>query len=185
MPELHETHIVLMGGQPNGSSDSYPILAKPFTQEKLLKTIQTIQGIPAPAEGLLDKRVMIVDDSPIVRDVLRLALQKEGLEVQEAINALMALEILDNPPFPHLVVIDLMLPEMDGFELIDRLKNMPHTQNIPIIVITAKQLTEEEQTRLSHSALYVLQKGFFSHIELAHRINDIVQKQLPNQTHSL
>lgn len=185
LPELNETHIVLMGGQSNGSSDNYPILAKPFTQEKLLKTIQTIQGTPAPAEGLLDKRVMIVDDSPIVRDVLRLALQKEGLEVQEAINALMALEILDNPPFPHLIVIDLMLPEMDGFELIDRLKTMPHTQNIPIIVITAKQLTDEEQTRLSHSALYVLQKGFFSHIELAHRINDIVQKQLPNQTHTL
>ena len=82
------------------------------------------------------KRVLIVDDEPDVRFMLRLILEEGGYEVDEAINGSSALERLRGDS-PDLVITDLMMPVMDGNELIERLRSDPATGSIPIMSLTS------------------------------------------------
>jgi len=82
------------------------------------------------------KRVLIVDDEPDVRFMLRLILEQGGYEVDEAINGSSALEMLRGGS-PDLVITDLMMPVMDGNELIERLRSDPATGSIPIMSLTS------------------------------------------------
>jgi CheY-like chemotaxis protein len=81
------------------------------------------------------KRVLIVDDEPDIRFILRHILERGGYEVDEAINGSAALEILESSN-PDLVITDLMMPIMDGNELIERLRSDPDTGSIPIMSLT-------------------------------------------------
>jgi CheY-like chemotaxis protein len=81
------------------------------------------------------KRVLIVDDEPDIRFILRHILERGGYEVDEAINGSAALEILEGSN-PDLVITDLMMPMMDGNELIERLRSDPATASIPIMSLT-------------------------------------------------
>ena len=82
------------------------------------------------------KRVLIVDDEPDVRFILRHILERGGYEVDEAINGSAAIECLSRGPNPDLLITDLMMPVMDGNELIDRLRSDPKTAPIPIMSLT-------------------------------------------------
>lgn len=81
-------------------------------------------------------RVLIVDDEPDVRFMLRFILEQGGYEVDEAINGSSALEMLRGGS-PDLVITDLMMPLMDGNELIERLRSDPATRSIPIMSLTS------------------------------------------------
>ena len=93
-------------------------------------------------------RVLLVDDEKMNRVVASKILKKEGFEVTEAINGKDALEQLDDNADFDLILMDLMMPEMDGFEAIRHIKTKAHLASIPIIVISA--LSEKESL---HSAL--------------------------------
>jgi threonine synthase len=67
---------------------------------------------------------------------------------------------------PDVIILDLMMPEVDGFAVLEALKGQPETRNLPIIVITAKQLTEEEHQRLNGQVEVLLRKGLFTEHEL-------------------
>ena len=67
---------------------------------------------------------------------------------------------------PDIVILDLMMPEVDGFAVLEDLKREPDTRNIPVIVITAKELTEEEHRQLSGQVEVLLRKGLFTEQEL-------------------
>jgi CheY-like chemotaxis protein len=116
-----------------------------------------------------------VDDEAINRSVLHSQIEKVGLAVKEATNGLMALEMVKQS-IPQLILLDLMMPEMDGFELIDQLRQNPQYQNIPIVVITAKDLTNEDRHRLSGYVQNVLQKGSYSRKTLLAEVNQILDE---------
>lgn len=80
-------------------------------------------------------RVLVVDDEPDVRFILRLILEREGYEVDAAINGAVALECVKEA-HPDLVITDLMMPVMDGNELVERLRSDPDTATIPIMSLT-------------------------------------------------
>ena len=119
--------------------------------------------------------ILIVDDEAINRSVLHSQIEKVGLAVKEATNGLMALEMVKQS-IPQLILLDLMMPEMDGFELIDQLRQNPQYQNIPIVVITAKDLTNEDRHRLSGYVQNVLQKGSYSRKTLLAEVNQILDE---------
>jgi CheY-like chemotaxis protein len=83
------------------------------------------------------KRVLIVDDEPDIRFILRHILERGGYEVDEAINGSAALEYLSRGATPDLVITDLMMPVMDGNELIDHLRSDPKSAPIPILSLTS------------------------------------------------
>ena len=80
-------------------------------------------------------------------------------KIDEAANGKIALQVLETQ-HPELIVLDLMMPEMDGFEFLSRIREKEAYRKIPVIVVTAKQLTREDHMRLNGSVQKVLQKGF-------------------------
>jgi len=83
------------------------------------------------------KQILCVDDENEMIDLIRLILTRRGFEVIGAVNGASALEIIHEIK-PDLILLDLMMPEMDGWEVYQQLKSDESTQNIPVIVVTAK-----------------------------------------------
>jgi CheY-like chemotaxis protein len=102
--------------------------------------------------------VVIVDDDPDARKLTGRLLRKAGWKVVEANNGRVALQRVAEHS-PDLLIVDLMMPEMDGFDLIDALRRNPDTHSTPIVVVTAKEITEEDRQRLNGSVSQVLQKA--------------------------
>jgi CheY-like chemotaxis protein len=94
-----------------------------------------VAAVPFIKFGLI--RILIVDDDPSIRYVLRLILEREGYEVLEASHGEAALEMIKPNPLPDIVMTDLMMPIMGGVELIHRLRAEPRTAKIPIVVVSS------------------------------------------------
>jgi hypothetical protein len=105
-----------------------------------------------------ESRALVVDDLAPNRDMLRRALEKEGWQVDEAENGRVALDrVVDAPP--ALVLLDLMMPVMDGFEFVTEIRKVEAWRAIPIVVVTAKDLTDEDRRRLSGEVAGLIEKG--------------------------
>ena len=126
-----------------------------------------------------DGPVLVVEDDADTRDMMRHTVDKMGLAVAETANGRLALSWLgDNPP-PAVILLDLMMPEMDGFALLDVLSNRAEWREIPVIVVTAKQLTAEERERLSRQARKVMEKATATRSDIAAAISEAVRRRSP------
>jgi threonine synthase len=120
-------------------------------------------------------RVAIVDDTPEARLLVRRILQSQGdYTLFEATNGKEGLELI-NRSHPDLIILDLMMPEMDGFAVLDALKANPDTAHIPVIVSTAKELTPEEKNRLKGQIQILLQKGDFMSDEFIEEVKSLIR----------
>jgi CheY-like chemotaxis protein len=117
--------------------------------------------------------VLLVEDDAPTRDMLCAMLRKEGWEVVEAANGRAALQCVTERR-PRLVLLDLMMPEMDGFEFAHRLRQNPEWRDIPIIVLTAKDITEDDRQRLNGHVATILQKGAYSRDSLLREVRALV-----------
>ena len=126
-------------------------LVKPVDRRKLVETLTSICGSTAG-------RVLLVDDDEVVRRSVRQALEPIGWKVIEAENGQVAVDAL-TAARPDVIILDLMMPEMDGFEFMDELRGRQDWQEIPVVVITAKDLTEEDRDRLNGGVERIIQKS--------------------------
>ncbi len=138
-----------------------------------------------PEEGLLaalsrvapDRfpRVAIVDDSPEARRLIRRILQSQGnYTIFEAEGGKQGLKLIEEE-LPDLIILDLMMPEMDGFSVLDQLKAKPDTASIPVIVATAKELTPIEKDRLKGQIQALMQKGDFLSDEFLDEVRSLIR----------
>lgn len=138
-----------------------------------------------PQEGLLAAlnnvtpnrfpRVAVVDDSSEARRLIRRILQSQGdFEIFEATNGHEAIELV-NKEHPDIVILDLMMPEVDGFAVLDALRSKPETANIPVIVATAKELTVNEKSRLQGQIQSLMQKGDFLNDEFLDEVRSLIR----------
>jgi signal transduction histidine kinase/CheY-like chemotaxis protein len=142
-------------------------LSKPIDREQLVSILLRYRSF------VHANTAMLVEDDPDSRSLLRRCLEAEGWKVQTAENGRIALEqIRENRP--GVILLDLMMPEMDGFEFVSVLRKLPECKNIPVIVITAKDLTQEERLRLNGQVNRVLQKGAFAIEELLSQVGQLV-----------
>ena len=140
-----------------GASD---YLVKPILEDDLVAALERLDQ----EEGY--HRVLVVDDQPEDRHLLRRMIEAcEGYEVVEAAGGQEAITLVRQVR-PHIIILDLMMPEVDGFAVLESIKADKSTRSIPIIVVTAKDLTREEQNLLSRRAEALLQKGIFEQQEL-------------------
>ena len=116
-----------------------------------------------------DCSILVIDDDPTNRTLLRQLLQREGLAVIEAENGRRGLEQLAAHS-PCLVLLDLLMPELDGFGFVEEVQAHPQWRSLPIIVITAKDLTLGEQNYLQERVESILQKGAYSQEQLLQEI---------------
>jgi PAS domain S-box-containing protein len=127
-------------------------LSKPIERDELLAVLRKHCG------ARVSSRVLVVDDDSAVRDVIRRMLEKDEWLVAEAENGLVGLERLAEE-VPEVILLDLMMPEMDGFEFLARLKEEPRWKDVPVIVVTAKTLTADDRERLKGRVEQLIQKG--------------------------
>ncbi len=117
--------------------------------------------------------VMVVEDDADTRALLARTLQKDGWAVNEAANGQEALEVMERQA-PGLVLLDLMMPVMDGFQFLHEMRQHEAWQNIPVIVVTAKDLTPEDQQKLDGSVEQILAKGAYGREQLIQNIRRLV-----------
>jgi PAS domain S-box-containing protein len=148
-------------------------LTKPIDRGRLAGVLR--KHVPAgPAHT-----VLIVEDDTAARRVLRQELKKSGCRVVEAANGRIALQQLT--PLPDLVLLDLVMPEMDGFEFLDELRKRNGPRRIPVVVITAKDLTEEDRRRLNGGVERVVQKGGHEPQALLGEVRQLVATALASE----
>ncbi|MAH97925.1 MAG: hybrid sensor histidine kinase/response regulator [Euryarchaeota archaeon] len=119
--------------------------------------------------------ILIVEDDKITRDMLTKSLETNDFKVIKAKNGKEALERV-NETKPALVLLDLMMPEMDGFEFAEKLREKKEWLDIPVVVITAKDLTNEDHTRLKGNVEAIMQKGSYNKDEILNEVGNRIKK---------
>jgi signal transduction histidine kinase/DNA-binding response OmpR family regulator len=127
--------------------------------------------------------VLIVEDEADTRELMRRMLEREGWTVFQASNGRVALERMDNEENeePDLILLDLMMPEMDGFDFVTELRKKEKWRNIPVVVITAKSISAEDRIRLNGGVERILQKGAYSREELLAEVRALVARHVHSE----
>ena len=119
--------------------------------------------------------ILIVEDDEITRDMLTKSLETNDFKVIVAKNGKEALQRV-NKAKPALILLDLMMPEMDGFEFAEKLREKKEWLDIPVVVITAKDLTKEDHSRLKGNVEAIMQKGSYNKDELLREVGNRIKK---------
>jgi threonine synthase len=178
---IHPEDVIVVNCSGHTMSIERTILGEGWARNVVLSS----QAADTPQEGLLaalskvtvDRfpNVLVVDDTEDARRLIRRILQAQGnYTILEAVDGRQALEIA-RKELPDLVILDLMMPELDGFAVLDALKADPNTASIPVIVVTAKELTVDEKQRLSGQIYTLMQKGEFMSDELLEEVKTLVK----------
>ena len=130
-------------------------LTKPVDRSQLVQLLERYA-----VEGA-EKHALVVDDKAENREVLRRALENEGWQVSEAENGRVALDKLTESA-PSLILLDLMMPVMDGFEFVIEMRKRDASRSIPILVVTAKDVTDEDRQRLNGDVAGLIERAGLS-----------------------
>jgi len=144
-------------------------LTKPIERQRLVSLLKKYRHDHSPFNN-----VLIVEDDPSSRRTLRQMLEKEGFEAAEAENGRVALEHVARSR-PSLILLDLMMPKMDGFELVADLRSREEWRDIPVVVLTAKEITHEDRQRLNGYVTQIIQKGANSRDALLAEVRNLIR----------
>jgi CheY-like chemotaxis protein len=146
-------------------------LVKPIDRERLTLILHKYRCAQMPCD------VLVVEDDADMRELVRDTLSKHGWQVTEAANGRIALERVAEKK-PAVIILDLMMPEMDGFEFVIKLREREEWRDIPIIVVTAKDITPEDRLRLNGYVEKTLQKSQYSRDELLRDVRKSIIKRV-------
>lgn len=170
-PSLRQIPVMLMsvlGDQEMGHAlGAVDYIRKPLALPTVLEKINKLKASGHRSD------VLIVDDDPLTRSVLRRTLSNIGFTVQEANNGLQAIKSIEQQQ-PAVVLLDIEMPEMDGFEFMERLKQEPSWQDIQVIVVSAKDLSQDDVNWLNTRAMKILQKGSYERLQLVEAVQSVV-----------
>jgi CheY-like chemotaxis protein len=158
-------------GHALGASD---YLTKPLDRTRLVAALKKWCHQPGGRVAL------IAEDDPNTREVLRRTLEKDNWAVIEAANGREALACVERQT-PSVIVLDLLMPEMDGFEFLTELRQRPEGQKIPVLVVTARDLSDEERLFLNGAMLLssrgpqIIKKGSWPLETLSSRLRELIQ----------
>ena len=155
-PDLNEIPVVMLTivddrnmGYALGAAE---YLSKPIDRDRLLQILRRYGSESQP------RPVLVVEDDAATRAVLTRTLEREGWTVIEAKNGREGLDRAAET-LPSLVLLDLMMPEMDGFEFLEAFRGDAHRRSIPVVVITAKELSDDDRRRLNGGVAHIVEKG--------------------------
>jgi CheY-like chemotaxis protein len=167
----------LNGGTGPGSLLEIDYLTKPLTTNAISEVLAN-HGLLNPEPGQGPKTILVVDDDPAMLHLYARILSEAlpGHSLLQAGNGLEALQILRQES-PALVLLDLMMPEMDGFCVLEEMRKLETTRNIPVVVVTGQALTREDLDRLNTGVVSVLGKGIFREEEILQHISKALERK--------
>jgi signal transduction histidine kinase/DNA-binding response OmpR family regulator len=173
-PKLADIPVVMVTVEDNRSR-GYSLgvteyMTKPIDRERLIGLLQNISRQVA-------RKILLVDDDEIMRESVRRVLEQEKWNVAGASNGRIALEQLASS-CPDVIVLDLMMPEMDGFEFLMEIRQHPEWRDIPILVMTAKDLSPEDHQRLNGYVERVMQKNASELDELLRELGQMLPRSI-------
>ncbi len=176
-PELREIPVIMLTmldqkemGYALGVND---YLTKPVDRGRLLSILKKYR------DGKKIQTILVVEDDPDTREMMCQMLQKEGCNIAKADNGRVALQRMGEKT-PDLILLDLMMPEMDGFTFVEELHKQKEWSSIPIIVITAKDITAEERSRLNGYVEKILRKGSLPTKEIVKAVCGLLKRTIPS-----
>ncbi len=182
-PQLQAIPVIMLSmvenrelGYALGAAD---YLVKPIDQKQILQVLQKYHPLTHHQYC-----IMVVEDDAMTQDLTKEMLQRQGWQVLLANNGKNALKLAKKQP-PDLILLDLMMPEMDGFELVNQLRKDPELNQIPVIVLTAKDVSHADRTYLGDQVNAIFQKGAYQRDELLAQLQELllVTRQEPNSDH--
>jgi len=174
-PELKHIPVIILSMTDNrnlgftlGASE---YLMKPVDRKSLLGVLQKY----IPEDELGESMIMVVEDDLPTAQMMTKLLKKDGYGVSHATNGQEALDRLDEVN-PRLILLDLMMPTMDGFEFVAHIKKLSKWENVPIVVLTAKTMTEQDIEQLNGRVHRIMQKGFYDKDELLKDLDRLLKR---------
>ena len=161
---------------PLGAAD---FMTKPVDRQRLAAILREHCGASSSAS------ILVVEDDEPTRELLCLSLQNMGYKADAAVNGRSGLDWLVSHPTPDLILLDLMMPEMDGFEFLRELRKRPAFVDVPVIVVTAKELTAEDVRILSGQTERIITKDQSYLSELAAAVRGRLARQRAHEAESV
>jgi signal transduction histidine kinase/DNA-binding response OmpR family regulator len=179
-PQLADIPVVLVTIEDNRSRGyslgATEYMTKPIDRERLVSLLQDISSPIA-------RKVLLVDDDEIMRESVRRVLEQEKWQVEGASNGRFALQNLAES-CPDVIVLDLLMPEMDGFEFLVEMRQRPEWRDIPVLVLTAKDLSVEDQKRLNGYVEQVMRKSACELSELLRELARMLPRSIERGQHA-
>jgi len=173
-PDLAHIPVVLISVTPQGSLGielgAAEVLTKPIDRDALLEAISRC------CHGDTRGTVLIVDDDPTMREIAQRAVERLGYNIASAGDGEQAIAWLETNPKPILILLDLLMPRMDGFAVLRRLRERPEWTALPVLVVTAKQLDPAEERWLRDMAQQVVGKGDSGYLSLVDTVRDVLAR---------
>ena len=178
-PETADIPVVmltLMGDRSMGLAlGAIEYLSKPVDRDHLLKILHRY----CPDQSA--RPILVLEDDTTMREMLCRTLTKEGWDVRAANNGQAALEKIRSE-MPGMILLDLLMPIMDGFTFLRELRKEEAWQDIPVLVITSKDITREERRLLEEQVVTILQKGATTRQNLLHQVSSTIKHFVPKKS---
>jgi CheY-like chemotaxis protein len=174
-PELADIPVILVTiidekarGFALGATD---YMIKPIDRERLASVLRSLLDDRTTVHAL--PHALVVEDDETTRTVVRQTLERAGWSVAEAEHGRQGLDRVAERR-PDVIVLDLMMPEMNGFDFLDTLRQKPEWRGIPVLVLTAMELTDEDRRRLNGEVERILQKGAAAREQLLDEVGRVL-----------
>jgi CheY-like chemotaxis protein/HPt (histidine-containing phosphotransfer) domain-containing protein len=152
-------------------------IEKPAQEKELIEILHQSIGIPVDK----NKYVLVVDDDPSVLKLFEKLFERQGVSVRTFENGKDVIDYLNDVEDGNriaLMILDLLMPGVDGFDVLDKMKQSEKTKNIPVAIYTGKKLTTRDRSRLSHSYELLLEKTHETPETLLKQLNQLVKKRI-------
>jgi signal transduction histidine kinase/CheY-like chemotaxis protein len=173
-PKLADIPVIMMTimddksiGYALGAAD---YLTKPVDRKRLSDMLSRYLNV----KGSGSSQVLIIEDDATTREMLSRSLVKDGFRTMEAENGRLGLDAVKTIT-PDLILLDLMMPEMDGFQFLQELRSNPDWRQVPVIVLTAKDLTSAERDTLNGNVERIVQKGALKRDDLLRELRELIE----------
>lgn len=148
---------------------------KPAPERALLETLHRNVGLPKDTK----KEILVVDDDKTVLVLFERLFKRQGLNVKTFDNGRDVIQYIEKDVKIALIILDLLMPGVDGFEVLEKVKSSEKTRNIPVVIYTGKKLTPKDRSRLSHNYELLLQKTHETPETLLKQLNELIVKRAP------
>jgi len=154
-------------------------LVKPIQRGELLRALETFSLTSKVRTAPV--KILVIDDDPKAVELVATALEPEGFHILKAGDGETGVAMAEAEQ-PDLIMLDLLMPGMNGFEVLDCLAQSPVTRRLPIIMVTVKELTAEEQQRLHGKITQLARKTTLSQKDMAAMVKDALRRTLGERT---